>query len=110
MYEAYLYLSGGSVDYGINSRKNPGLRRAPEHLRARARPRPTPAIYQSPLTISCQKNFIVLLTDGLPTADNSREHGDPGADRRAPARAPATAAASRKSPSYMYERTTCGRR
>ena len=24
MYEAYLYLSGGRVDYGINSRKRPG--------------------------------------------------------------------------------------
>ena len=34
-------------------------------------PAPNTAIYKSPITISCQQNFIVLLTDGLPTADNS---------------------------------------
>ena len=30
-------------------------------------------MYSSPLLESCQKNFIVLLTDGLPTADNSAD-------------------------------------
>ena len=30
-------------------------------------------MYKSPLTTSCQSNFIVLLTDGLPTADNSAD-------------------------------------
>jgi type IV pilus assembly protein PilY1 len=69
MYEAYLYLSGGRVRYGLNSRKDPLL---PWPSVATSRqPAPNTGIYQSPLTISCQRNFIVLLTDGIPTADNS---------------------------------------
>ncbi len=69
MYEAYLYLSGSRVDYGINSRKSPTTA-WPSVLSSR-QPSPNQNTYQSPLTISCQKNFIVLLTDGIPTADNS---------------------------------------
>jgi type IV pilus assembly protein PilY1 len=69
MYEAYLYLSGSRVDYGINSRKNPTTN-WPSILSSR-QPSPNQNTYQSPLTVSCQKNFIVLLTDGEPTADNS---------------------------------------
>ncbi len=69
MYEAYLYLSGSRVDYGINSRKNPTTNWPSTSTSRQAAPNGN--IYQSPLTISCQKNFIVLLTDGLPTADNS---------------------------------------
>ena len=71
MYEAYLYLSGSRVDYGINSRKNPGSGGAFPSILSSRQAAPNTAIYQSPLTISCQKNFIVLLTDGLPTSDNS---------------------------------------
>nr|MDP9465090.1 PilC/PilY family type IV pilus protein [Actinomycetota bacterium] len=69
MYEAYLYLSGGRVDYGINSRKSPTT--AWPSVSSSRQPSPNQNTYQSPLTISCQKNFIVLLTDGIPTADNS---------------------------------------
>ena len=69
MYEAYLYLSGGRVDYGINSRKSPTVAHA--SVLSSRQPAPNTAIYKSPITISCQQNFIVLLTDGLPTADNS---------------------------------------
>ncbi len=69
MYEAYLYLSGSSVDYGINSRKSPTV--AHPSISSSRQPAPNAGIYQSPLTISCQRNFIVLLTDGIPTADNS---------------------------------------
>ena len=71
MYEAYLYLSGSSVDYGINSRKDPGTA-WPSILSSR-QGAPNTGIYQSPLTISCQKNFIVLLTDGIPTSDTSAD-------------------------------------
>jgi len=71
MYEAYLYLSGGAVDYGINSRKFPGSGGSKPSILSSRQAAPNTGIYQSPLTISCQKNFIVLLTDGLPTADNS---------------------------------------
>ncbi len=69
MYEAYLYLNGGRVDYGINSRAN-ATTPQPSILSSR-QSAPSTGVYQSPLTTSCQRNFIVLLTDGIPTADNS---------------------------------------
>lgn len=72
MYEAYLYLSGGAVDYGINSRKFPGTGGALPSIAA-SRQAGNQALYSSPLLESCQKNYIVLLTDGLPTADNSAD-------------------------------------
>jgi type IV pilus assembly protein PilY1 len=72
MYEAYLYLSGGAVDYGINSRKFPGTGGAEPSIPA-SRQAADQSMYLSPLLESCQKNFIVLLTDGLPTADNSAD-------------------------------------
>ncbi|MDH4259410.1 MAG: PilC/PilY family type IV pilus protein [Gammaproteobacteria bacterium] len=70
MYEAYLYLSGASVRYGLNSRTSPGVSK-PSVLSSRQAADTN--LYQSPLTTSCQKNFIVLLTDGEPTADNSAD-------------------------------------
>jgi type IV pilus assembly protein PilY1 len=70
MYEAYLYLSGGSVKYGLTSRTDPTT---PYPSVLSSRQSPNTGIYQSPLATSCQKNFIVLLTDGLPTADNSAD-------------------------------------
>ena len=72
MYEAYLYLSGGAVDYGINSRKFPGSGGALPSVAA-SRQAGNQSLYSSPLLESCQQNFIVLLTDGLPTADNSAD-------------------------------------
>jgi type IV pilus assembly protein PilY1 len=71
MYEAYLYLSGGNVDYGLNSRKFPGSGGSFPSIMSSRQGAPNTGVYQSPLTVSCQRNFIVLLTDGLPTADNS---------------------------------------
>jgi type IV pilus assembly protein PilY1 len=72
MYEAYRYLSGGGVTYGINSRINSGSSGAyPSVLSSRQAS--STGIYQSPLQNSCQKNFIVLLTDGLPTSDTSAD-------------------------------------
>ena len=69
MYEAYLYLSGGRVDYGINSRRSPGSGGQQPSVLSSRQPAPNTGIYESPLTTSCQRNFIVLLTDGLPTSD-----------------------------------------
>ncbi len=106
MYEAYLYLSGSRVDYGINSRKSPTLAQ-PSILSSR-QPTPNTGIYQSPLTISCQKNFIVLLTDGIPTADNSA-NPEIEALIGSPARAPATAAVSRRSRSTCTTTTSARR-
>jgi type IV pilus assembly protein PilY1 len=70
MYEAYLYLSGNPVKYGINSRKFPGNGGAQPSIPS-SRVTGNQSQYKSPLLESCQKNFIVLLTDGLPTADDS---------------------------------------
>ncbi len=72
MYEAYLYLSGGRVGYGLNSHTVPGAAGLlPSVLSSRQAG--NTGVYQSPLQTSCQKNFIVLLTDGLPTADTSAD-------------------------------------
>ena len=79
MYEAYLYLSGNSVKYGLTSKKNPTT--AFPSVASSRQGAPNTGIYKSPLTISCQRNFIVLLTDGLPTADNSANTERPDADR-----------------------------
>jgi type IV pilus assembly protein PilY1 len=71
MYEAYLYLSGSAMEYGGSSRHNPGT---PLPSILSSRDPDDPDIYKSPLTESCEKNFIVYLTDGLPTADNSADN------------------------------------
>jgi hypothetical protein len=47
------------------------VRRLPFERHELPKGRARPGIYNSPLTESCQRNFIVYLTDGLPTADNS---------------------------------------
>jgi type IV pilus assembly protein PilY1 len=59
LYEAYLYLSGRAVDYGFD-----GVAEA-------RRAAPNDNLYDSPLELSCQKNHIVLLTDGEPVLDTS---------------------------------------
>ncbi|HEX2494968.1 MAG TPA: PilC/PilY family type IV pilus protein, partial [Steroidobacter sp.] len=64
LFEAYRYFSGGPVHFGNSS--------ASRHSAAQAR---APAAqeganYDSPADYSCQKNYIVFLTDGLPTADS----------------------------------------
>ena len=72
MYEAYRYLSGASVQYGLTSRKSPAT--AFPSVMSSRQAAPDTDIYKSPLTESCQRNFIVYLTDGLPTADNSADN------------------------------------
>lgn len=57
LYEAFLYMSGRSVDYGGESVS------AAFHPSDSSR-------YDSPIDLSCQKNHIVLLTDGEPTRDH----------------------------------------
>ena len=79
MYEAYLYLSGSSVDYGLASKSvaadvspptlSPGVNQF--SIASSRQASPSQNTYQSPLLESCQRNFIVLLTDGLPTSDSS---------------------------------------
>ena len=72
MYEAHQYLSGGTIKYGDDSKLDedtpylsvPGSRVDND---------PASTQYESPMDFSCQKTFIVYLTDGLPTADNSAD-------------------------------------
>jgi type IV pilus assembly protein PilY1 len=83
LFEAYRYFSGGSVGYGINSRlctdniALPGTTGScqsgdiisfPSVSGSRIGDR-----YISPASESCQANYIVYLTDGLPTSDNDAD-------------------------------------
>ena len=61
LYEAYLYMSGGRVDFGDGS--VPASREAA----------PNGGQYNTPINLSCQKNHVVLLTDGEPTRDHSAD-------------------------------------
>jgi len=64
LFEAYRYYSGGPVLFGNSS--SPGRSVAASRNPATA----TGANYESPADYSCQKNYVVYLTDGLPTADS----------------------------------------
>jgi type IV pilus assembly protein PilY1 len=61
LYEAAQYYMGRGVDYGNPS--SVAASRAPGNS----------ALYKSPLAASCQKNFIVYLTDGEPTFDSGAD-------------------------------------
>ena len=64
LYEAALYLRGGRVDYG---NVGPSLSVPASRLNGD----PLGASYASPIAEACQKNFIILLTDGEPLGDLS---------------------------------------
>lgn len=70
LFEAGQYFAGRPVVYGSNSRisESQPFPSVPESRRP-----DDPASYQSPITAQCQKNYIVLLTDGEPTDDNSAD-------------------------------------
>ncbi|MDH3419411.1 MAG: PilC/PilY family type IV pilus protein [Gammaproteobacteria bacterium] len=65
LYEAGLYYMGGLEDYGdVNDpASSVAASKEPSNL----------ARYNSPMDLACQKNFIVLLTDGAPTRDSSAD-------------------------------------
>jgi len=58
-YEAVMYMKGGAVDYGNSS--SPVSSVSTSH---------SSGTYISPITNECQKNFVVLLTDGDPVSDD----------------------------------------
>ncbi|PCJ85404.1 MAG: hypothetical protein COA54_11140 [Thiotrichaceae bacterium] len=58
-YEAVMYMKGGAVDYGNSS--------SPVNSVATSQ---SGGSYISPITNECQKNFVVLLTDGDPVSDS----------------------------------------
>ncbi|MEZ5499267.1 MAG: PilC/PilY family type IV pilus protein [Steroidobacteraceae bacterium] len=70
LYEAQRYFSGSPVDFGLNSRIDintpfpsiPASRRSTDQTR-----------YESPIKAQCQRNFVVMLTDGEPTFDNAAD-------------------------------------
>ena len=72
LYEAAKYFMGTAVDYGVNSRISPANGDDFPSVAA-SRQAGNSAAYESPMDYSCQKNFIVYLTDGLPTSDNSAD-------------------------------------
>ena len=70
LYEAGQYLAGRAVDYGLNSQIEGGqsLPSVPE-----SRDASDDSQYRSPIEFQCQKNYVVLLTDGEPTRDQSAD-------------------------------------
>ncbi len=63
MYEAARYYRGESWVFGNNSQPNPSV--------SDSRIAADSGTYKSPISASCQKNHIILLTDGAPTSDSS---------------------------------------
>ncbi len=61
MYEAYLFYSGAAVDYGDSSTPSTNVAGVLD-------PSDTTK-YKSPIGYQCQKNFVILLTDGAPNGD-----------------------------------------
>lgn len=92
MYEAALYFRGGNVDYGVKRGDSSGSRREYtrvshpasytggsvsrdsqctddnlNHTSCRTETINGTATYKSPISASCQRNYVVLLSDGSPT-------------------------------------------
>jgi type IV pilus assembly protein PilY1 len=65
LYEAGQYYAGRNVDYGDPY----GFEHGPIVSVADSRVPGNAAVYNSPMEFGCQKNFVVLLTDGAPTRD-----------------------------------------
>ncbi len=63
MSEAARYYRGETLSYGNNSTPNDSV--------AASKISSNSQTYKSPITASCQKNHIILLTDGEPTSDTS---------------------------------------
>ena len=90
LYEAYLYYSGGGVYFGNNSYTTTctqwvvsaqGLKTCNSYntsLQPSVASSRSPAVissanYASPANSSCQKNYVVFLTDGLPNSDSKAD-------------------------------------
>jgi type IV pilus assembly protein PilY1 len=71
MYEAGQYYAGRNVDYG-DANVNEPLYGDIWSVDA-SRTAPGSTVYNSPIDYGCQKNFVVMLTDGQPTRDISAE-------------------------------------
>jgi len=69
LYESYLYLKGETWKYGKDAQSSPG----DPMPSVAASLMPNSETYKSPLEYSCQSTYIVYLTDGLPTSDDSAD-------------------------------------
>ncbi|MEM7292882.1 MAG: PilC/PilY family type IV pilus protein, partial [Pseudomonadota bacterium] len=69
LYEAFQYYSGGQVSYG-DWDGSAGFTSTNESVND-ARVAPALTNYKSPIEFECQKNFILMLTDGEPWHDSS---------------------------------------
>jgi type IV pilus assembly protein PilY1 len=70
MYEAHQYYTGGSVVYGNECAPDcsvPGSRKSTDSTN------PDYNVYKTPIQYECQKNYIVYLSDGLPTSDTEAD-------------------------------------
>jgi type IV pilus assembly protein PilY1 len=69
LFEAYRYYTGGNVYFGdfptVSPYRSVAASRVGNTLASRQ--------YKTPVDYQCQKNFIVYLTDGLPTKDNEAD-------------------------------------
>lgn len=70
LYEAGQYLAGRAVDYGLTSTVEFAV---PFPSVPESRQAANPALYKSPVEYQCQRNFVVLLTDGEPTSDSTAD-------------------------------------
>lgn len=90
LFEAYRYFSGGAVWFGANSQStrcnswttysdgsthctSETVFSAPSVAAARNPATSTGANYNSPADYACQKNYVIFLTDGLPTYDSEAD-------------------------------------
>jgi len=67
LYEAYLYYKGGTIDYGQGYTRN-------SVAGSRTGGSASATTYNSPVDFACQKNYVILLTDGEPTRDKGAQN------------------------------------
>jgi type IV pilus assembly protein PilY1 len=77
LYEAHQYFTGGDVAWGRTSDRFTGSPNGDTPSTGAAcvsgSCTPVGSKYKGPMTQSCQRNFIVFLTDGLPTRDKDND-------------------------------------
>ena len=67
-FEAMRYFQGGQVNFGLNALPAPSISDSLASGSASV-PLPGGTLYESPISNECQKNYIVVLTDGQPYRD-----------------------------------------
>jgi len=73
LYEATQYYRGAAVKWGLTSDKFTSLPNSDTPSVAGSRNPSNSSLYDSPADQDCQKNYIVFLTDGLPTRDSQAD-------------------------------------